>query len=112
MHRDPALGLVMPRWLKGRPTELACNQQCHAFQEEKQQAVQTLIDFFIIFEWFFHKLLLQAESNSGSANFYLALVYLKPLPRVWPSSSTAEKKAVCCNGTQSLIVYSIAVSPM
>ena len=86
-----APALVMSRYieLKDRPTELACNQECLAFQQEKQQVVQT---FGYCFDLFFRELLLRADSDPGGVNFYIFVPSLG-LPTGF-RYSTAEKKAL------------------
>ena len=72
--------------------------------------IDTFCQKWIIFGWFFHKLSLRAESNPGSANFYIFVPSLglpKATARVGSSSSTAEKKAAQRDGGLQLIAYSI-----
>ena len=63
--------------------------------------IDTFGRYFIIFGHFFHKLSLGADSNPGYTNFYIFVPSLglpKTTAKIGSSSSTAEKKAVRCDG--------------
>ena len=83
--------------LMNRPTELACNQECFAFQKEKQRAVRTLIllaDISLFSDGSFAEC--RSEQTAILAariiiSLYLALVYLKPLPELGQLFHCREK---------------------
>ena len=69
--------------------------------------IDTFGQYLIIFRRYFRGLLLRADSDPGSANFYIFVSSLglpKTTARVGSSSSTAEKKAVQCDGVRSFTI--------